>query len=117
MGTRTVGTEVQGTAKCREYRRESRGLSDDVEIEVQPSDNNDPDQGEQGDADTERAVLGLVAEQLHAQPCADAAAQRRQKQQRLFRDAAGFGSVLLQLCQQLIQTVGQQRQNVDDQEP
>ena len=58
-----------------------------------------------------------MAEQFHAQPCADAAPQRRQKQQGLFRDAAGFGGVRLPLGQQLVQTVGQQRQNVDNQKP
>ena len=51
-----------------------------------------------------------MVKHAHADERAHAAQQPCAQQQRLFRDAAGFGSVLLQLCQQLIQTVGQQRQ-------
>ena len=55
-----------------------RESAEHVEIEIRTGDDDQPEAGEQRYNDPEGAVLGLVAKNLHAQPCADAAAQRRQ---------------------------------------
>ena len=62
-------------------------------------------------------MLGLVAKDLHAQPCADTAAYDSQQQKISLRQAGDLLVAGLQLSQKLVQSIGQKRRNIDDQEP
>ena len=88
-----------------------------VEIEIRAGDDDQPEAGEQGYNDPEGAVLGLVAKDLHAQPCADTAAYDGQQQEISLRQAGDLLVAGPQLSQKLVQSIGQKRRNIDDQEP
>ena len=67
-----------------------RESAEHVEIEIRAGDDDQPEAGEQRYNDPEGAMLGLVAKNLHAQPCADTAAYDSQQQEISLRQAGTF---------------------------
>ena len=94
-----------------------RESAEHVEIKIRAGDDDQPEAGKQRYNDPEGAVLGLVAKDLHAQPCADTAAYDGQQQEISLRQAGDLLVAGLQLSQKLVQAIGQKRRSIDDQEP